>query len=92
VNLPASAHLDLEDSLRILFVIASEEPELYERAAVRWLGRLLYINPRGEYQCRACHRERMRRWNIARAFVSASAARTLRVARQVEGAGRAACR
>jgi hypothetical protein len=38
-------HLDLEDSLRILLLIASQEPELYERAAVRWVGRLLAARP-----------------------------------------------
>jgi hypothetical protein len=39
------SHLDLEDSLRILLLIASQEPELYERAAVRWLGRLFAEHP-----------------------------------------------
>jgi hypothetical protein len=39
-------HLDLEDSLRILLLIASQEPGLYERAAVRWVGRLLVERPR----------------------------------------------
>ncbi len=36
-ELPA---INLADALSILPVIAAEEPDLYERAASRWLGRL----------------------------------------------------
>ncbi len=36
-ELPA---VNLEDALAILPVIATKEPDLYERAACRWLGRL----------------------------------------------------
>jgi len=35
----------LDDALRICVVLAVAEPEVYERAAVRWLGRLLLDEP-----------------------------------------------
>lgn len=37
-ELPA---VNLQDALAILPVIAEQEPDLYERAACRWLGRLV---------------------------------------------------
>ena len=37
--------LDLEDALGFLNMIAAREPERYEKAAVRWLGRLLLERP-----------------------------------------------
>ncbi len=33
--------ISLTDALRLLALIAEKQPDLYERAAVRWLGRLL---------------------------------------------------
>jgi hypothetical protein len=32
-------HVGLEDALRVCLVLRDREPERYERAAVRWLGR-----------------------------------------------------
>ena len=37
--------LDLADALELLRLIADREPHRYERAAVRWLGRLLLERP-----------------------------------------------
>ena len=34
-------HVPLEDALRVCIVLANAEPDRYESAAVRWLGRLL---------------------------------------------------
>lgn len=47
VRLAASEceRIDLEEALGILLLIADQEPEVYERAAVRWLGRLLASRP-----------------------------------------------
>ena len=39
--------VNLDDALAILPVIASEEPERYERAACRWLARLALERPVG---------------------------------------------
>ena len=33
--------ISLTDALRLLALIAEKQPDLYDRAAVRWLGRLL---------------------------------------------------
>jgi hypothetical protein len=47
VRLAASEceRIDLEEALGILLLIADQEPEIYERAAVRWLGRLFASRP-----------------------------------------------
>ena len=37
--------ISLADSLRMLALIAEKQPDLYDRAAVRWLGRLLLEQP-----------------------------------------------
>ena len=37
----------LDDALRILLVIADQEPDNYERAAVKWIGRLALERPVG---------------------------------------------
>ena len=37
--------ISLGTSLRMLALIAEKEPALYDRAAVRWLGRLLLEQP-----------------------------------------------
>jgi hypothetical protein len=37
--------IDLETALRILLLIADQEPETFERAAVRWAGQLLAARP-----------------------------------------------
>lgn len=37
--------IDLELALRILLLIAAQEPATYERAAVRWAGQLLAARP-----------------------------------------------
>ncbi len=37
--------LSLEDALRVVLLIADQEPHLYERAAIRWLGRLCLERP-----------------------------------------------
>jgi enoyl-CoA hydratase/carnithine racemase len=37
--------VDLEDALRICFVYRKAPPDEYERAAVRWLGRLCLERP-----------------------------------------------
>lgn len=39
------ARIDLEDALRILLLIRDQDPDRYERAAVRWSGRLLAGRP-----------------------------------------------
>jgi hypothetical protein len=38
-------HIDLEDSLEICVLMRTERDERFERAAVRWLGRLLAERP-----------------------------------------------
>ena len=38
-------HVDLADALRICWLVR-EEPEVYERAVVRWLGRFCLERPR----------------------------------------------
>jgi hypothetical protein len=38
-------HLDLEDSLRLCLLMKQERDERFERAAVRWLGKLLSEHP-----------------------------------------------
>jgi hypothetical protein len=38
-------HIDLEDSLEICVLMRAERDERFERAAVRWLGRLLAERP-----------------------------------------------
>jgi hypothetical protein len=38
--------LDLEDSLRLCLLMRRERDQRFERAAVRWLGRLLAERPR----------------------------------------------
>ena len=42
-NLPGPPPLD--DALIICLLLLDQEPDRYERAAVRWLGRLLLENP-----------------------------------------------
>ncbi len=37
--------IELEDALRILLLIRDQDPDRYERAAVRWSGRLLASRP-----------------------------------------------
>ena len=37
--------IELEDALRILLLIRDQDPERYERSAVRWSGRLLASRP-----------------------------------------------
>lgn len=37
--------IDLEIALRILLLIREQDPERYERAAVRWSGRMLASRP-----------------------------------------------
>jgi hypothetical protein len=37
--------LDLEDALRLCLLMQQEHDERFERAAVRWLGRLLVDHP-----------------------------------------------
>lgn len=37
--------ISLADALRMLALIAERQPDLYDRAAVRWLGRLLLEQP-----------------------------------------------
>ena len=39
------ARIELEDALRILLLIRDQDPDRYERAAVRWSGRLLASRP-----------------------------------------------
>ena len=39
------ARIDLEDALRILLLIRDQDPDRYERAAVRWSGRMLASRP-----------------------------------------------
>lgn len=44
----AAAELDrisLADALRLLALIGQKKPDLYDRAAVRWFGRLLLEQP-----------------------------------------------
>jgi len=43
VNLPGPPPLD--DALAICLLLLEEEPDRYERAAVKWLGRLLLEQP-----------------------------------------------
>ena len=37
--------ISLADALRLLALIAEKQPNLYDRAAVRWFGRLLLEQP-----------------------------------------------
>jgi hypothetical protein len=37
--------VELDDALRILLLIREKEPDVYERAAVRWAGHLLASHP-----------------------------------------------
>jgi len=41
-----SPRVGIEDALRVCVVLATAEPDRYEPAAIRWLGRLLLEEPR----------------------------------------------
>ncbi len=43
--IPECGAINVETALKVLLVIADQEPEIYDKAATRWLGQLLSTHP-----------------------------------------------